>query len=128
MKLEYQVCSLELAKHLKELGVKQESEFYYVPIKMIQHSKYYTEKLENDVWLIAHVSQLSKSEHIFSAFTVAEIEEMFPVPIVIDKGKLSNTFWTSQYDSNKANVHAKMLIYLLENKLIEYVFFRCRNS
>ena len=29
MKLEQQVCSLELAKELKKLGVKQKSEFYW---------------------------------------------------------------------------------------------------
>ena len=29
MKLEDQVCSLELAKKLKELGVKQDSLFYW---------------------------------------------------------------------------------------------------
>ena len=29
MKLEEQVCSLELAKELKELGVKQDSMFYW---------------------------------------------------------------------------------------------------
>jgi len=29
MKIEEQVCALELAKRIKELGVKQESRFYW---------------------------------------------------------------------------------------------------
>jgi len=31
MKLEDQVCSLELAKRLKDLGMKQESLWYWIP-------------------------------------------------------------------------------------------------
>lgn len=36
MKLEQQVCSLELANRLKELGVKQDSYFVCVPLSRSQ--------------------------------------------------------------------------------------------
>ncbi len=72
MKLEDQVCSLELAKRLKELGVKQESYFSWVgrehsldgsDVFDVRPSNY-REYAQEDEWTFS------------SAFTVAEFIEM----------------------------------------------------
>jgi hypothetical protein len=64
MELEKQICSLELAKKLKELGVKQDSLFWWVNGRgrMELHDKH------------------TDSDSV-SAFTVAELGEMLPVKI-----------------------------------------------
>src|SRR5258706_5692321 len=65
MKLEDQIVSLELAKRLKEFGVKQESLFYW---------------FINQLVYMCDLSKWEKSKkYIFSAFTVAELGEMLPV-------------------------------------------------
>lgn len=120
MKLEQQVCSLELAKRLKELGVKQDSEFYWY-------------KSTNDKQEIRHRKSENSFEHcienflnigiIVSAFTVAELGEMLPA--------WSRSYNTGEYwdcdckphgfhltADTEADARAAILIYLLENKLI----------
>ncbi len=122
MKLEDQVCSLELSRKLKELGVKQESYFWWA---------------KSAIWNIAvrpdgnlfvpatsHSYQFPADQR-YSAFTVAELGEML-------KGH-KFPFWSARYGwetpdneldgsyyaDTEADVRAKMLIYLLENKLIQ---------
>lgn len=119
MKLEDQVVSLELAKKLKELGVKQESYAYWYTNAGVGHV------------LIGQRGMEIKS---FSAFTVAELGEIM-------KGKgmgimaysdMHSGWWVSGGDWDvgkqryKHTIHgeekwadclAKMLIYLLENNL-----------
>src|SRR4051812_36893725 len=74
MKLEQQVCSLELAKRLKELGVKQESLYYW----NIRH-----------IWIVLKAIGepyiTRKPEDYASAFTVAELGEMLPSEIEIEE-------------------------------------------
>lgn len=135
MKLENQVCSLELSKKLKELGLKQESLFYW---------QYNLMKRE----FIIVPKSLTKVEYenikntdypVFSAFNVAELGEMLPNWVNICRlGKISgknsgkyccNYNFIGDVDDDKdsietiadteANARAKMLIYLLENKLIK---------
>jgi len=115
MSVENQVCSLELAKRLKELGVTQLSLCYWW-------------QYDKDAWDITiNVYPTSNSNYI-SAFTVAELGEMLPdwtetakrlkddwVCIVMDKNSDNN--WNS-FDATEANARAKMLIYLIENGLI----------
>lgn len=79
MKLEDQVCSLELAKRLKELGVKQESYFFW-------HYSVYTE--DDFKWKLMHHHHLDiKSKNgdsdIISAYTVAELGEILPNCIIV---------------------------------------------
>lgn len=110
MELEKQVCSLELAKKLKELGVKQESLFW---------------------WNISDgivIGEQYRRPPSISAFTVAELGEMLPGNFnTIRRGDGS---WLA-YDGNaadnvnhqeisdtEADARAKMLIYLLENNLL----------
>ena len=141
MPLKDQVCSLELAKKLKELGVEQKSLFYWMrSLKpdnwqiVIEHRLGFL--FENGADLAKH----RKDEfEMLSAFTVAELGEMLPAGIFSDKGAI-NSKWMgciarfSKFKLDKqdrenietpimeckteANARAKMLIYLLENKLI----------
>ena len=71
MKLEDQVCSLELAKKLKELGVKQESLFYWWFVR---------NDMGDDVF-VSDTKPVNGTEY-WSAFTVAELGEMLPKYIV----------------------------------------------
>jgi len=143
MKLEQQVCSLELAKKLKELGVKQESLFYW--------QRYTEKKTGIEEWDLAlrgkhtrdnawscltgnyhdgrqWISHWVEKDEEYSAFTVAELGEMLP------KGTqsyhtsfdwcLTNPKWATSYiqpnstfltyTDTEANARAKMLIYLIE--------------
>mgnify|MGYP003477675710 CR=1 FL=1 len=138
MELKNQVCSLELAKRLKELKAKQDSLFYW------KFSNGMLEKVSNialDTELV-YGQQPQKLKTLgtwetCSAFTVAELGEMLPKEIKADKEyfiKQSFTILglsiikytdTDGYDFiswssiTEADARAKTLIYLLENKLIE---------
>ena len=122
MNLEQQVCSLELAKRLKELGVPQKSLFHH----------YHTDK---GYWSILY-GQLSKKDSTerYSAYSSAELGEILPKVIVVNAieyglmqifnglnkwrifyGTLNDSLDFSHYDKTEANAGAKMLIYLLEN-------------
>lgn len=127
MKLEQQVVSLELAKKLKELGVKQESiaNWFIGRIPNVSDNVYYV--------LCGHTGD----EIIASAFTVAELGEMLPLMLEKDGFTVS---WESTKTSSGWNVYlengnyhkmsevfkadteadarAKILVYLLENGLI----------
>lgn len=135
MKLEQQVVSLDLAKKLKELGVKQEGHF-----RWHDEGKHGAVVWEDDGMAVP------LGVKTFSAFTVAELGEMLPKRIELeDCGvRLSieavrpfvefeylvkyygehdrNQMLSEKYDKvdkNMANALAKMLIYLLEHKIIE---------
>jgi hypothetical protein len=130
MKLDNQVVSLDLAKRLKELGVKQESLCYW----------YFDEDDKEYEVLVAFAHRTPDDWHnpepIFSAFTVAELGEMLPLfvgsfaqfHIVFNR---DHHGWIVNYCDPKgeieyeetadteADARVKMLIYLLENKLIQ---------
>ena len=133
MKIEDQVVSLELAKRLKELGVKQESYFVWEAPN--------TEWGWTD-WLIVPTTEQHDLEH-YSAFTVAELGELLPWRIdgkdITDKRRKIAYFleyeaggmsvcYTHHLNVTKvlveriaeteADARAKMLIYLIENGLI----------
>lgn len=114
MKLENQVVSLELAKKLKELGVKQDSLLCW-------------SKINEMVWLSDDFknSRYYSLEAFISAFTVAELGEI----LKRNGCKSFQSFdvdgmWCCWHRSTnfiadtEADARAKMLIYLLENKLI----------
>jgi hypothetical protein len=120
MKLEDQVCSLDLAKKLKDFGVKQDSLFSYVNIDG---------KGEHFVYFIENFPEACEYEgEPISAFTVAELGE-----IISKKSDYFDLFCTisdigykiyEKYDSNsteplifefkEADARAKMLIFLIE--------------
>lgn len=125
MKLEDQVVSLELAKQLKELGVKQAGLFYWL----------YGDRGAE----LRSLESLEKSDehwiHLVEravAFTVAELGEMFEsycfTRRVYSSARDENWLCKWQdvhginervlYGKTEADARAKCLVYLLENKLI----------
>lgn len=135
MKLEHQVASLELSKRLEKLGVKQESYFVW----------WYTEAMSTDVkyfpgidwekreWkLKPRADDMKDSGRDIAAFTVAELGEMFTGYCfsrrTYSSAKDENWLCRWQnvhginekelYGRSEADARAKMLVYLLENKLI----------
>ena len=146
MRLEDQVVSLEFAKKLKELGVKQESHFKYCGGHTMYHDNEdgefeecdNTDLLGEDEY--CHTVELV-CEFTISAFTAAELGEILPDSIIAERGgfndvcnlvctKIEGSWWIT-YDSiamgtfielekekKEVDARAKMLIYLKENKLV----------
>lgn len=119
MELSQQVVSLELAKKLKELGVKQESVFYW--IIDVLGTRYDLPTGSNSYW---------------SAFTVGELGSMLPGLVTIEDEIFFITMdcdkhvyyedidrteeiCASEDHDNEANARARMIIYLIENGWME---------
>lgn len=89
MKLQQQVTSLELSKRLKELGVKQESLFYwayadettYLTIKDGHDKIYSFDREDNDE---LNSFEFYPNAEFYSALTAAELGELLP-PFVKQK-------------------------------------------
>ncbi len=130
MKLENQVCSLDLAKKLKELGVKQES-----LLSWFAHGLSTPEKPHHFVYW--STTGDCKNDAGFgyeecATFTVAELGEILPWQRVFEGGVAKDLHCVRGYktfqlyyelpptifDDTEANARAKMIVYLLENKLI----------
>lgn len=121
MKLEDQVCSLELAKKLKDLGVKKESLYAYYGNAGIWHDTIV------DMDYYKDADEDFKKHKLLPAYTVAELGEML---------KANHSYLTlPQWDSfqgywrieglglddgadTEADARGKILIYRLKNKLI----------
>lgn len=130
MKLEQQVVSLELAQKLKELGV-------------VQKSLFYIDEQDQEITYGMFAAPTFPGHTYISTFTVAELGEMLPAfvdtkefrySLHIDKG--GKPWWWVDYRNgettynkfdvlfcgeadNEADARAKLLINLLQNKLIE---------
>lgn len=137
MKLEDQVTNLELSKKLKELGVKQESYFYWFK-KFTDRDDYFIEDWGKPEYLTVMALDFIKIDLACSAFTVAELGEMLPKRfdfkvwkdcwIITSKTPRSWSCCIENGEQNRpmvieskteANARAKMLIYLIENKLLK---------
>lgn len=126
MPLEKQVCSLELSKKLKELGVKKESYWYWL-------------EQMGRVFALADKYEIERqwkasSREIYSAFTVAELGEMMAGEFIGACAlEIKKEWWVSggewepgvpgrykhlETADTEADARAKMLIYLIENKLV----------
>lgn len=137
MKLENQVCSVDLSKKLKSLGIKQESLYGWTVVGKLKQDE--TKSSLAATLKIATFN--SKNIPYYSAFTAAELGEFLPPNInewglVIDATSCLThdkirSLWAITYadydkklmneleEFNLANAMAKMLIYLIENKLME---------
>lgn len=128
IKLEQQVTSLELSKKLKELGVKQESLFYWASYMRYEHTGKGFRRVD-DVWQIDMFGSVNggtnpTGKEVYSAFSVAELGEMLPESTKFYHSvdyKDKWVCWCQNLDvireDTLVNCAAKMLIYLLENKL-----------
>jgi hypothetical protein len=122
MPIEQQVCSYELAKRLAELGVRQESVFWWVDRKL--------------TYTGGRASHAPRQGSI-AAFTATELGEMLPWGIeggnppytTLKILKLQNRGWIVLYKNKggvlhqdgadtEADARAKMLIYLVENGML----------
>lgn len=132
MNLIDQVCSLELAKELEKLGIKQESLFYWADGSLVS-------SIDMDLLLINNKVRTFSANHndypdedvfnLYSAFTVSELGEMLPDLTKTIKRKTNDwvcivTCKDSNQDEHfvaftEANVRAIALICLIENKLME---------
>lgn len=148
MKLEKQVVSLNIAKRLKELGVKQESLFFHAQLKITgewQIVDWQDMGMDSDPNIKSRVWK-----NYTPAFTVAELGEMLPnrvnLPLKNGKPRASDNVLKAYFGKNvkknqqcvpqviyaktegneylhehaetEADARGKMLIYLLENKLL----------
>lgn len=120
------VHDLEYAKKLKELGVKQDSIFY-----LFRHIV--DEDIRKNYMFCTDKQKGSLFKH-YSAFTATELLEMLPdkilysrtfkqywsLAIIKNKDVFEVFYGSYQYRNKKlSNGLAKMLIYLIENKLME---------
>jgi len=122
MELEKQVCSLESAKRLKELGVRQDSLFYWQVRAYARPTEtprvvYRSDRTYRGV--ICH----------HSAFTASEIGMMLPAHSENPERFEDGAWWCNSQCSwggcvshkSEAEARAKNLIYLIENELVEVV-------
>lgn len=130
MELEKQVCPLELAKKLKELGVPQTAYWSWV----FRKGRY---EQEHATYLLETGSAYNfRPDRLWSAFTVAELGEMLPSDVGVvslKMGKSVDGYWVSYCltltdgslagevvkAETEADARAKCLIYLLENGLLK---------
>lgn len=126
MKLQDQVCTLEQAKKLKELGVEYEDAFWlYIKSNSVSDENYF----------LADITSAEKIGYLksYPAFTVAELGVMLPVGFISFKVMAGKEFsccklkenypeidfsFTSKFNTTEAGARAETLIYILERKLI----------
>lgn len=93
MQLEQQCVSLEIARKLKELNVKQESLFYWENCpdegRFVISSNEYHDTISGE-WGDCHC--LMDQEN-YSAYSVAELFDMLPACVDIKKDEPFNNFW-----------------------------------
>ena len=140
MKFEYQVCAVDLSKKLKKLGVKQDSLFYFARRGIYVPGFSADEEQQYKIILYKNYNKLDKRS--YSAFTVAELGEILPFELLTEnfyeetlsmglhfEVDFQKTWSVSYYekseeklrcvDKNEANARAKMIIYLIEKKLVD---------
>jgi hypothetical protein len=116
MKIESQVCGLELARRLKELGVEQDSDFYWCELAPNIVKPFCS--------LCREHRDFGSYERICSAFTVAEFGEMLPPAFSSSRGADGKWMCVNEMKSSsedgkiifadtEADARAKMLLYTL---------------
>ena len=123
--LEKQVTSLELSKRLKELGVKQDSYWKWENYSKNAYGYVKEWQLTDSSCLDDEINVIGlrdpKDYEIYAAFTVAELGEMLPGGY--HSSRMDDVWYCEDVYVTKAeteaNARAKMLIWLIENKLVE---------
>jgi hypothetical protein len=139
MELSKQVVSLDPAKRLKELGVQQESLFYWCG--------FYNDSGGKTWFVVRHdvLEDYEEEPENYAAFTVAELGTLLPLTVQEEKktyrlhlskeeGDFSDEIrWFIEYRNRdaigytllvqrcaetEADARARALIYLVENKLV----------
>jgi hypothetical protein len=134
MQLENQVCSPEKAKRLNELGVKQESLFWWTNTWVDDECGKSYGDLRCSPQIVQEAKGISFSQgNTVAAFTVAELGEMLPKLCYsqqVHSDTESNRWETDAPEGmiedtderfladTEADARAKMLIYLIENDLL----------
>lgn len=125
MKLENQVCSLELSKELKELGVKQESAFYWLP-KTLGRSPEYC-----GIVLYEPSKNEKNSKSFVAAFTCSELGLLLnqsgkkwiyksSEKCVHFRIKTGWSFELIKFSAEtEADMRAKMLIHLIKEGIVK---------
>lgn len=134
MRLEDQVCSLEISEMFEELGVEQDSLWYW-EIRIFQLEPM---KGDKNIQLVERDYEQKHSwKHYkykyYSAFTVAELGEI--LPDYLSTHKLRDNLWECAENSysyeeletnmmpieakTEADARAKMLIYLIKEGIIK---------
>lgn len=121
MKLEQQVCTLEQAKKLKELGVEQKV-LYQWKVNDVQTVVIDTPMA---MWIERYVPPVGNA--FYAAFTVAELGVMLPNYYESHKGAMDDTWYCGMLEGGdgeyfaiektESEARAAMLIYLLGNHL-----------
>ncbi len=128
--LENLVCSVEESKKLKELGVRQQSRFYWTPEddgNLIRDSRpeglsaFTEDELENMLPKTIEYKARDQIEgewrhHVFSAGRNLDTDEwyvMYSDPKYPDKPPLC-----SIYSGTKVTALVKMIVYLIENEFV----------
>lgn len=132
MELAEQVVLLELAQKLKELGIKQDSLFYWIKAQTSENVCAYGLTFVSNIF-----NPINNFKEIYSAFTVAELYDILPCSIdifglcmevtsICINNRINNLYKIMYKDNDKglcvpmvglklADCLAKMLIYLIEN-------------
>lgn len=129
MNIKNQVTSLKLSKQLERFEVKQESIWVWA---------IGGDKCEKEWTLLLNDDDGWSATQVVSAFSVSELGEILKMTEKIDLGWGAHTEWndvwkkwtcflingecetdTQKEAKTEANARAKMLIYLIENKLIK---------
>lgn len=116
MKLENQVCSLEQAKKLKELGINQESEFLYFTGHYVGNTTSYDLGWRGE--FLSRDGETPLDQPHIAAFTVAELGVML--------GNKALKIHPMEDCTNEAIERADDLICLLEHE--ELFYYSCNDS
>jgi hypothetical protein len=127
MQLERQVCSVELARELKELGVRQESHFWW--------SRSWIASGNSLDWKLCRFGETFNESTRCSAFSAAELGEMLPPDNALQRKEIVRencleVQWTAYHllgdgseliferGNTEADARAKLLIYLLKKEML----------
>jgi hypothetical protein len=126
MKLESKVCSVKTSRKLKELGVKQESEFYWRKYSLCKKPKiYHLGDLKRQGVELCILS--GSIEYEYSAFTSDELGVMLRRCLKDGQEYPDEEDWQGEFEhccwaKNEADARAGIIITLLRKKFISSSF------